>query len=86
MSWVDPCGDWPPELGMADIGTLIDGGYVGINDEDCHSIPSQCYQTISKGKGKEQKWIKFYVKWSCVQESALIWGTGFQGRSNLQTI
>ena len=37
---------------MADIGTLIDGGYVGINDEECERIPSQCYQTISKGRGK----------------------------------
>jgi hypothetical protein len=37
---------------MADIGVLIDGGYVGINDDDCQNIPSQCYQTISKGKGK----------------------------------
>ena len=37
---------------MADIGVLIDDGYVGINDEDCQTIPSQCYTTISKGKGK----------------------------------
>ncbi|XP_063678379.1 proton-activated chloride channel-like [Bolinopsis microptera] len=52
---------------MADIGVLIDDDYVGINDEDCQTIPSQCYTTISKGKVQQTDSKCAYCCWKITE-------------------
>ena len=34
-----------------DVGTLVDGDFVNIDDDDVQKIKNKCYQTISQGKG-----------------------------------
>lgn len=36
---------------MSNEDVLIDHDYVNVNSDDLNSIPSLCYQTISKGRG-----------------------------------